>query len=425
MLRRGVVLADRPMHRRIRDKDTASLLRKQFAHARKMRATDNKTQMRMKIQVENALQTMRKTNHDVGEQTISVAITTLGKIGLLQTSEELFESSKKLRETSKERDPTLFNSILISRILNSHPSNITQAVKKTFSEMKAELIQPDLITFNTALKGVQQLLSKSKQDTTDSAMQLKEYILSQMSDIGIAPDHVTYNSLLSCSCPKTVELIISEFEKSGELPTISSYHAVISMYVRHDMFDLAEKWLRKTCIDKMSDLICFSTYIQGCERGSLDSRDLVNKLENAYDMILSEKLIPSLEVHHLLMIGYSRNGDFENVSRQYKKILSQKLSPTYRTYSIFIDSVAMKISSGSDTQKYIDIAEAAFSQGMQDGVINNKRPYESLAKLYRAAGEYEKATAIANGFNKMMGKLGRSEILEQIVRKSHTALNKK
>eukprot|EP01063_Lacrimia_lanifica_P032982 TRINITY_DN5753_c0_g1_i1.p1 TRINITY_DN5753_c0_g1~~TRINITY_DN5753_c0_g1_i1.p1 ORF type:complete len:471 (+),score=102.34 TRINITY_DN5753_c0_g1_i1:103-1515(+) len=392
------------------DSASAKMLKQQFAHTRGWKHVAPHKAVELKVQVLRSLADLQKRKMSVGPRTYAGAITLLGRIGMLDTVEELWKQAARFRGTpqdgrsrpnphqkpKQQRAPawmqrphpdagSMYNALLAARLRDAPEAKIRGVADNVMHCMKRHRVHPDLYTFNIVCKG----------HARHKAMGSCLHVLHNMTQMRVVPDVVSFNTLLQAARSEDeLQRALQKMQAARIRPNAHSYTASISVYTRSNDGAAAEAWFNKARAEGFATVPqCLDVMRCHARAGAGEKADalLSTFLAGNAGAVSREDL---LEGYHCVMQAHGASaGGFPAVCRVYKTVAEAGLVATYRTYTHFIDAVHKALARGecsgsaTEEQRHVELAEAALSTALGNGQGNNINLYEALGRVYHAVGD--------------------------------------
>ncbi|KAJ9451715.1 Protein Rf1 [Diplonema papillatum] len=396
--------------RRTTDAEGAKIFSQRFKHTKSWRHVDADKKVRLKGDVRR---TLNELGSSVGVKTYAAAISVIGRVGMSQTVDELWEESKHLRQKAlqaRSTDPNMHNALLHARLSKTKDADEVKAVTTSlFSLMSKDRVYPDLYTFNIALKGAARW----------ALLPACQKMLCTMQNRRIHPDLVTFNTLLSGSTPETVQTVMKQMQKAGHRPNAKSYTAVISVYCKARHCAGAVLWFEKALGEKQATV----RDVVNVMKALLYAENPAKSLE-IMRSALAGGIAADSEVYHVGMLCHSKLRDFASTASLYREMIAGDVPVSYRTYSIFIDAVCSAVAEPSNTaervRQLVTVAESALTAGLQKNACSNSQPFEALARVYHRVGDAAKLEKLAKNYAQSP-KLPPSEEIARLLAESRSS----
>ena len=282
---------------------------------------------------------------------------------------------------------------LFDRLINGKFSNN----KENKDINKNNIIKPDLISYNTFIKGCTQL---KLYDKIDYAF---EHLINN-NDINIMPNDVTFNSLIDAYVRQNkmnkVFKLISTMQQYHIKPDNFTYTTIIKG-LNKDSFssnnyskindyknsknelDLAFQLFEKVKQYLKPDEILYNCIMDACLRFNK-----VDKMLELYKEMLENNISPSSVTCGIIIKGYGMKGDVESALKIYQHMKINKIDISNVTYGCLIN-VCIK---NNKLNKAFELYESLKKEGIEMNTIL----YTTLIKAYSKARNLNKVIEILN-----------------------------
>ncbi len=341
---------------------------------------------------ENWLQLKPSQKESILNQVQSLASHTLSNYNRASCSSFSGQNSS----ASRQHKPVLDNSIIIKQY-RSGTKNLQDVLKCTVSLITKPTanyqdairllnnltdagIPPDVIIYNTVISACE------KGGKAEEALEIFKAI-----PVGIKPDVITYSAVISaCEKGGKTEEALEIFNKmpdAGIPPNKITYSAVISACKKGGK---AEEALE--IFNKMLDagikpsVITYSAVISACEKGG--------KAEEALEIFKATPvgITPDVIIYNAVISACEKGGKAEEALEIFNKMPDAGITPNVITYSAIISACEK----GGKTEKALEIFNKI---KMLDAAIKpNVITYNAIISACEKGGKAEKALEI---FNKM------------------------
>ena len=255
--------------------------------------------------------------------------------------------------------------------------------------------------------------------------------LGRLKDFGYKPSRLTYNALvrvfLEADRLDTANLVHREMSGSGfkmdgytlgcfvhslckagrwrdalaliekeefKLDTVI-YTQMISGLCEASLFEEAMDFLSRmrssSCIP---NVVTYRILLCGCLR-----KRQLGRCKRILSMMITEGCYPSRRIFNSLVHAYCRSGDYSYAYKLLKKMADCGCQPGYVVYNVLIGGIC-----GSEklpSSDALDLAEKAYGEMLDAGVVLNKVNVSNLARCLCGAGKFDKAYGI---IHEMMSK---------------------
>ena len=264
---------------------------------------------------------------------------------------------------------------------------------------KNKIIKPDLITYNTFIKGCTQLKLYNKIDY------VFEHLINN-NDVDIIPNDVTFNSLIDAYVRQNnmnkVFKLISSMQQYHIKPDNFTYTTIIKG-LNKDSFssnnnnsnindyknnnknelDLAFQLFEKVKQSSKPDEILYNCIMDACLRFNQ-----VEKMSELYKEMLENNVLPSSVTYGIVIKGYGMKGDVESALKIYHHMEINKIEISSVTYGCLIN-VCIK---NNKLNKAFELYESLKKEGIEINTIL----YTTLIKAYSKTKNLNKVIEILN-----------------------------
>lgn len=259
----------------------------------------------------------------------------------------LIKGIKSMREPSLEiieevlaevtQDNKCFDIIIFNSILDVLVSlNLIDKVNEFFNKMKKdESIVPDLITFNTLIKGC----CRNK-DFTNAVKYFKE-----MKSHSLKPSRITYNSLMDLAVKteklKEALLILEEMQKDNIVADSYTYSIILNgLKINESKISLVKAILSKIrdIIENKEtklDEILFNSTLDVCSK-----YEIYNSMEYFHKLMSANKVKESFVTYNILIKAYTKQNNFSKVNSALARMVSLNMQLGEVTYGSVLDACA-------------------------------------------------------------------------------------
>ncbi|GMH21975.1 hypothetical protein Nepgr_023818 [Nepenthes gracilis] len=220
------------------------------------------------------------------EQIYTIIIGLLGREGLLDKCQEIFE---EMPVNNVVRSVFSYTALINAYGRNGNYETSLELLDR----MKKERIPPSILTYNTVINSC----AKGGLDWEELLG-----LFAEMRHEGIQPDIVTYNTLLSACASRgqgdEAEMVFKTMNESRVLPDITTYSYVVETFGK----------LRK--LDKVSELL---------------------------KVMESEGNLPDISSYNLLLEAYGKEGSIKEAMGVFRQMQAAGCMPNAATYSILLN----------------------------------------------------------------------------------------
>ncbi|KAA8910558.1 hypothetical protein FN846DRAFT_939067 [Sphaerosporella brunnea] len=343
----------------------------------------------------------------------------------------------KSLEEFPPRHPQELNHIMQAHVERGELSEVIIWFNRISEEYK---LKPDVISYNTLING------HAKVGDLDGAARRVQ----EMLDVGLKPDLTTYNIILKMFASRGdvagAENIFDSIVQSGfELDTYS-YQALAAAYVEakdllkadtllahiaDHSFDKSPTPIWNTVISahaargeehKVTELlkvmaekgVPFDYYTYGIVLHSLCTAGKMEAAESTLEYIKDSGFHLSSDKYAILMVGYTRLGDFRKVWETFQKMLQSGLEADFNTLAVLLKSYAH-----SEAEDFLEVegnmVHLVSTEKMLDQIITEEREldlnsfdavktatppwlFTPLINVYWKKSAWDRAIAIFNKF---------------------------
>lgn len=299
----------------------------------------------------------------------------------------------------------LFDSLVNGKFSNNEDS--TDEKKENDQNAiiaKNKVIKPDLITFNTFIKGCTQLKLYDKLDY------VFEHIIDH-NDVNITPNDVTFNSLIDAYVRQNnmnkVFKLISTMQQYHIKPDNFTYTTIIkglnkdsfssnnninsndknNNYKNKNELDLAFQLFEKVKQISKPDEILYNCIMDACLRFNK-----VDKMLELYKEMIDNNITPSSVTCGIVIKGYGMKGDVNSALKIYDHMKMNKIQISNVTYGCLINVCAKN----NKLSKAFELYESLTKEGVEMNTIL----YSTLIKAYTKTKNLNKVIEILNKMNR-------------------------
>jgi len=257
------------------------------------------------------------------------------------------------------------------------------------------VIKPDLITYNTFIKGCTQLKLYDKIDY------VFEHLINN-NDVNITPNDVTFNSLIDAYVRQNnmtkVFKLISAMQQYHIKPDNFTYTTIIKglnkesfnnnnneNYKNRDKneLDLAFQLFEKVKKFSKPDEILYNCIMDACLRFNQ-----VDRMLELYEEMLEKNISPSSVTCGIVIKGYGMKGEVDSALKVYQHMKINKIEISSVTYGCLIN-VCVK---NNKLNKAFELYESLTKEGIEMNTIL----YTTLIKAYSKTRNLNKVIEILN-----------------------------
>ena len=299
----------------------------------------------------------------------------------------------------------LFDSLVNGKFSNNEDNSDSDANKENENDQSKiivnnNIIKPDLITFNTYIKGCTQLKLYDKLDY------VFDHIIDH-NDVNIKPNDVTFNSLIDAYVRQNnmnkVFKLISTMQKYHIKPDNFTYTTIIkglnkdslssnnnissndinNNYKNKNELDLAFQLFEKVKQISKPDEILYNCIMDACLRFNK-----VDKMLELYKEMIDNNITPSSVTCGIVIKGYGMKGDVNSALKIYDHMKMNKIQISNVTYGCLINVCAKN----NKLSKAFELYESLTREGVEMNTIL----YSTLIKAYSKTKNLNKVIEILN-----------------------------
>ena len=321
----------------------------------------------------------------------------------------LLDACIKLKDSKNFLD--LFDNLINGKFSNNNNENDNKEISQNQNQIKSNdnnknAIKPDLITYNTFIKGCTQL---KLYDKIDYAF---EHLINN-NDINITPNDVTFNSLIDAYVRQNnmnkVFKLISIMQQYHIKPDNFTYTTIIKGLNKDsfssnnnnineinninnindytnknkDELNLAFQLFEKVKQISKPDEILYNCIMDACLRFNK-----VDKMLELYKEMIDNNIMPSSVTCGIVIKGYGMKGDVESALKVYQHMKINKIEISNVTYGCLIN-VCTK---NNKLSKAFELYESLKREGLEMNTIL----YTTLIKAYSKTKNLNKVIEILN-----------------------------
>ncbi|CAL5208506.1 unnamed protein product [Lathyrus oleraceus] len=227
-------------------------------------------------------------------------------------------------------------------------------------------------------------------DKLDTAYLVKR----EMLNYGFVMDRYTiscfaYSLCKNGKCREALDLI------EEIVPDTVIYNRMISGLCEASLFeeamDILHRMRSTSCIP---NVVTYRILLSGCLR-----KGQLGRCKRILSMMITEGCYPNREIFNSLVHAYCKSRDYSYAYKLFKKMTKCGCQPGYLVYNILIGSICSNEEQPSSD--ILELAEKAYSDMLDSGVVLNKVNVSNFARCLCGAGKFDKAFKI---ICEMMGK---------------------
>ena len=295
----------------------------------------------------------------------------------------LLDACIKLKDTKDFLE--LFDNLMNGKFSNNNPDNTSN---------ENNIIKPDLITYNTFIKGCTQMKLYDKIDY------VFEHLINK-NDINIIPNDVTFNSLIDAYMRQNnmnkVFLLLSKMQQYHIKPDNFTYTTIIkglnkdsfsstknnNQGNKNNEIDLAFQLFDKVKQISKPDEILYNCIMDACLRFNQ-----VDKMLELYKEMLENGINCSSVTYGIVIKAYGMKGDVDSALQIYEKMKLNKVKISSVTYGCLIN-VCTK---NNKLTKAFELYELLNKEGIEMNTIL----YTTMIKAYSKTKNLNKVIEILN-----------------------------
>ena len=266
-----------------------------------------------------------RTERRPGVQAYTALVQGLARAGRVGEADEI------LRRMSRDGvKPNVYTySTLIDGFMQSAQVGLAETALK---EMKRAQIMPNVVTYNSILKGVVRRMRAGKRVPEDDLLTQARRVFDRMRDDGVAPDLVTYNTLIDACIdaqePAEAWNVLREISQSGLKPDVVTYTTLLKYFVQVGD-NSATQWV----IAEMDTdpLMVQDVGVYNCLINAYARQGDMCRANEALRAMEEKKIAPNIATYGSLLEGYVRVGNAREAIKVYDLCTKSKdLSPDAR-----------------------------------------------------------------------------------------------
>nr|XP_011462602.1 PREDICTED: pentatricopeptide repeat-containing protein At1g06710, mitochondrial isoform X1 [Fragaria vesca subsp. vesca] len=184
-------------------------------------------------------------------------------------------------------------------------------------------------------------------------------------------------------------------DKEEFVPNTVLYTKMISGLCEASLFEQAMDFLgRMRCNSCIPNVLTYRILLCGCLR-----KKQLGRCKRILSMMIMEGCYPSPSIFNSLVHAYCRSEDYSYAYKLLKKMVKCHCQPGYVVYNILIGGIC-----GNEelpTLDMLDMAEKAYGEMLNAGVVLNKVNVSNFARCLCGHGKFDKAYKV---INEMMSK---------------------
>ena len=295
----------------------------------------------------------------------------------------LLDACTKLKDSKDFLE--LFDNLMNGKFSNNNTDNA--------SNENNNVIKPDLITYNTFIKGCTQMKLYDKIDY------VFEHLINK-NDLNITPNDVTFNSLIDAYMRQNnmnkVFLLLSQMQQYHIKPDNFTYTTIIkglnkdsfssnknNQNNKNSEIDLAFQLFEKVKQISKPDEILYNCIMDACLRFNQ-----VDKMLELYKEMIENGINCSSVTYGIVIKAYGMKGDVDSALQMYEKMKLNKVKISSVTYGCLIN-VCTK---NNKLSKAFELYELLNKEGIEMNTIL----YTTMIKAYSKTKNLNKVIEILN-----------------------------
>ncbi|KAF7836545.1 pentatricopeptide repeat-containing protein [Senna tora] len=211
----------------------------------------------------------------------------------------------------------------------------------------------------------------------------------EMSNFGFDMDGFTLSCFAYSLCRAgRMRDALTLIEKEDYVPDTVFYNRMISGLCEASHFEEAMDILnRMRCNGCIPNVVTYRILLSGCLR-----KGQLGRCKRILNLMISEGCYPSREIFNSLVHVYCKSRDYSYAYKLFKKMMKCGCQPGYLAYNILIGGIC-----GNEevpTSDMLELAEKAYSEMLDAGVVLNKINVSNFARCLCGAGKFDKAFKI-------------------------------
>ncbi|XLU77927.1 hypothetical protein S245_001348, partial [Arachis hypogaea] len=176
--------------------------------------------------------------------------------------------------------------------------------------------------------------------------------------------------------------------KVGYVPDTVFYNRMVSGLCEASLFeeaiDILNRMRSSSCIP---NVMTYKILLSGCLR-----KGQLGRCKRILSMMITEGCYPNREIFNFLVHAYCKSGDHFYAYKLFKKMVKCGCQPGYLLYNILIGSICGNVE--LPISDVLEIAEKAYDEMLDSGVVLNKVNVGNFARCLCGAGKFDKAFKI-------------------------------
>ncbi|XP_047162215.1 pentatricopeptide repeat-containing protein At1g06710, mitochondrial [Vigna umbellata] len=211
----------------------------------------------------------------------------------------------------------------------------------------------------------------------------------EMSNSGFFMDGYTLSCFAYSLCKAgRCEDALSLIEKEDFVPDTVFYNRMLSGLCEASRFEEAMQILDRMRLNScIPNVITYRTLVSGClGKGQL------GRCKRILSMMMTEGCYPNREMFNSLVHAFCKSRDYSYAYKLFRKMDNCGCQPSYLLYNIFIGSICSN--EELPDSDLLELAEKAYSEMLDSGVVLNKVNVSNFARCLCRAGKFDKAFKI-------------------------------
>ncbi|KAI4295260.1 hypothetical protein L6164_035325 [Bauhinia variegata] len=239
--------------------------------------------------------------------------------------------------------------------------------------------RPSRTTYNAL---VQVFIKADKLDTA--------YLVhKEMSNSGFGMDGFTLSCFAYALCKAgRLKDALTLIEKEEFVPDTVFYNRMVSGLCEASLFEEAIHILNRMRSDScIPNVVTYRILLSGCLR-----KGQLGRSKRILSMMITEGCYPSREIFNSLVHAYCKSRDYFYAYKLLKKMTECGVIPGYLVYNILIGGICS--SEETPSSDALELAEKAYDEMLNAGVVLNKINVSNFARCLCGAGKFDKALNI-------------------------------
>ncbi|KAJ3705792.1 hypothetical protein LUZ61_009497 [Rhynchospora tenuis] len=244
-------------------------------------------------------------------------------------------------------------------------SSATELLEKMIGEWGE--YKPSVITFSTVIDGL------CKEGAVNKAFDLFE----QMRSLGVLPNTVTYSTLINGLCKqgaieKALKLLDCMASKGLE-PNVVTYNTLVDGLCKKRLLEDPGKLLQYIIYKGHKPNVVTYTAVMD----ALCKKEEIEKAEQFLEDMISRGVQPDVVTYTTLIAGLCKMNKLQNAMKWLDEMVSKGISPNIVTYNIVMDALCKE----GETDKVEELLDDMISRGLQPNVVTYTTLLGGLCKM--------------------------------------------